>query len=149
MQNIGRVTCASQGGAQRSRAHRDKLLRLCIVLDICWHFHGKHNFIQNNDAPLLEKEQVDIEATIATPPAPQSTKFGWVKGVLVPCLLNIWGVILYLRLPWLTGQAGILLITAIILLSACVTTITTMSMSAICTNGEVKGGKFVHYVVVF
>ena len=69
-------------------------------------------------------------------------KFGWVKGVLVPCLLNIWGVILYLRLPLLTGQAGILLISAIILLSAAVTTITTMSMSAICTNGEVKGGLF-------
>ena len=60
--------------------------------------------------------------------------------MLVPCLLNIWGVILYLRLPRLTGQAGMALMTVIILLSAVVTTITTLSMSAICTNGEVKGG---------
>lgn len=67
-------------------------------------------------------------------------KFGWVKGVLIPCLLNIWGVILFLRLPWLTGQAGILCMTFIILLSASVTTITSLSVSAICTNGEVKGG---------
>ena len=28
----------------------------------------------------------------------------------------------------------------VILLSACVTILTTLSMSAICTNGEVKGG---------
>jgi len=78
-----------------------------------------------------------------------SLKFGWMKGVLVPCLLNIWGVILYLRLPLLTGQSGVLLITAIILLSACVTTITTLSMSAICTNGEVKGGMLCDHEATF
>ena len=38
------------------------------------------------------------------------------------------------------GQAGIGLASLIILLSAVVTIITTLSMSAICTNGEVKGG---------
>ena len=64
----------------------------------------------------------------------------------MPCLLNIWGVILYLRLPWLTGQAGIGLMSLIIILASVVTTITTLSMSAICTNGEVKGGN--HPLVV-
>ena len=34
-------------------------------------------------------------------------KFGWVKGVLVRCLLNIWGVMLFLRLSWVVGQAGV------------------------------------------
>jgi hypothetical protein len=34
-------------------------------------------------------------------------KFGWIKGVLVRCLLNIWGVMLFLRLSWVIGQAGI------------------------------------------
>ena len=38
------------------------------------------------------------------------------------------------------GQAGIGLAVVIVLLSAVVTVITTLSMSAICTNGEVKGG---------
>jgi len=38
------------------------------------------------------------------------------------------------------GQAGIGLAAVIILLSGLVTVITTLSMSAICTNGEVKGG---------
>ncbi|XP_064609144.1 solute carrier family 12 member 1-like [Liolophura sinensis] len=67
-------------------------------------------------------------------------KFGWIQGVLVRCLLNIFGVMLFLRLSWVTGQAGIGLASVIILLSAVVTVLTTMSMSAICTNGEVKGG---------
>ena len=55
-------------------------------------------------------------------------------------LLNIFGVIMFLRLPWTVGQAGILLTLVIIFISNVVTTITTLSMSAICTNGEVKAG---------
>ena len=55
-------------------------------------------------------------------------------------MLNIWGVMLFIRLSWVVGQSGILLSSVVILLSAVVTTITTLSMSAICTNGEVKGG---------
>ncbi|XP_025776373.1 solute carrier family 12 member 3 [Puma concolor] len=37
----------------------------------------------------------------------EPVRFGWVKGVMIRCMLNIWGVILYLRLPWITAQAGI------------------------------------------
>ena len=58
----------------------------------------------------------------------------------VRCLLNIWGVMLFIRLSWVVGQAGIGLASVIILLSTVVTILTTLSMSAICTNGEVKGG---------
>ncbi len=47
---------------------------------------------------------------------------------------------LFIRLSWVVGQGGIGLATMVVLLSGVVTTITTLSMSAICTNGEVKGG---------
>ncbi|KAH3837760.1 hypothetical protein DPMN_111161 [Dreissena polymorpha] len=67
-------------------------------------------------------------------------KFGWKAGVLLRCLMNMFGVMLFLRITWVTGQAGIGLATLIVLLSATVTSLTTISMSAICTNGEVKGG---------
>ena len=56
---------------------------------------------------------------------------------MVSCLLNIFGVIMFLRLGWVVGQAGIILGIVIILLSGVVTTVTTMSMAAICTNGQV------------
>ncbi|XP_070619408.1 solute carrier family 12 member 1 isoform X2 [Erythrolamprus reginae] len=67
-------------------------------------------------------------------------KFGWVKGVLVRCMLNIWGVMLFIRLSWIIGQAGIGLGVVVISLSVVVTTLTGISMSAICTNGVVRGG---------
>ncbi|KAK7892033.1 hypothetical protein WMY93_023996 [Mugilogobius chulae] len=73
------------------------------------------------------------------PPA-EPTRFGWVQGVMIRCMLNIWGVILYLRLPWITAQAGIGLTWVIILLSSTITGITGLSTSAIATNGKVKGG---------
>ncbi|XP_030587104.1 solute carrier family 12 member 3 [Archocentrus centrarchus] len=73
-------------------------------------------------------------------PPSEPTRFGWVQGVMIRCMLNIWGVILYLRLPWITAQAGIGMTWIIILLSTCITGITGLSTSAIATNGKVKGG---------
>ncbi|XP_065334078.1 bumetanide-sensitive sodium-(potassium)-chloride cotransporter isoform X1 [Cloeon dipterum] len=67
-------------------------------------------------------------------------KFGWIQGVLVRCLLNIWGVMLFLRLSWVVGQAGIGEAMLLIMATTLVTTITAISMAAISTNGEIKGG---------
>ncbi|XP_056156833.1 solute carrier family 12 member 3-like [Lampris incognitus] len=67
-------------------------------------------------------------------------RFGWVTGVMVRCMLNIWGVILFLRLSWITSQAGILLTWVIILMSVVVTSVTALSISAIATNGRVVSG---------
>uniref|UniRef100_A0A6J0TFJ5 Solute carrier family 12 member 2 isoform X2 n=1 Tax=Pogona vitticeps TaxID=103695 RepID=A0A6J0TFJ5_9SAUR len=67
-------------------------------------------------------------------------KFGWIKGVLVRCMLNIWGVMLFIRLSWIVGQAGIGLAVLVIAMATVVTTITGLSTSAIATNGFVRGG---------
>uniref|UniRef100_A0A8B9EMB7 Solute carrier family 12 member 1 n=1 Tax=Anser cygnoides TaxID=8845 RepID=A0A8B9EMB7_ANSCY len=58
----------------------------------------------------------------------------------VRCMLNIWGVMLFIRLSWIVGQAGIGLGVIIILLATMVTSITGLSTSAIATNGFVRGG---------
>uniref|UniRef100_A0A671UNW8 Solute carrier family 12 member 10, tandem duplicate 1 n=1 Tax=Sparus aurata TaxID=8175 RepID=A0A671UNW8_SPAAU len=58
----------------------------------------------------------------------------------VRCMLNIWGVILFLRLSLITSQAGILLTWLIILMSVTVTSVTALSISAIATNGRVISG---------
>ncbi|XP_039289667.1 bumetanide-sensitive sodium-(potassium)-chloride cotransporter isoform X2 [Nilaparvata lugens] len=73
-------------------------------------------------------------------------KLGWINGVLVPCLLNIWGVMLFLRLSWVVAQSGISGTLIIIAISSVVCIITTLSLSAICTNGEVKGGG-IYYII--
>ncbi|XP_017546808.2 solute carrier family 12 member 2 isoform X2 [Pygocentrus nattereri] len=67
-------------------------------------------------------------------------KFGWVKGVLVRCMLNIWGVMLFIRMTWIVGQAGVVYSCVIVAMATVVTTITGCSTSAIATNGFVRGG---------
>ncbi|XP_053405857.1 solute carrier family 12 member 3-like isoform X2 [Mercenaria mercenaria] len=94
---------------------------------------------QRHREPLLS--ETDTNPEDSKPKDNKSAiKFGWIKGVLIRCLLNIWGVMLFLRLSWVTGQAGTGLATLVVLLSTVVTVITSLSMSAICTNGIVKGG---------
>ncbi|XP_025912753.1 solute carrier family 12 member 2 isoform X3 [Apteryx rowi] len=79
-------------------------------------------------------------AATYTPDSKGVVKFGWIKGVLVRCMLNIWGVMLFIRLSWIVGQAGIGLSVLVIAMATVVTTITGLSTSAIATNGFVRGG---------
>ena len=60
-----------------------------------------------------------------------------MQGVYLRCLLNIWGVMLFLRLTWVVGQTGILEGLAVVILANIVTVITTVSMSAVSTNGQI------------
>uniref|UniRef100_A0A7N6BZR7 Solute carrier family 12 member 1 n=1 Tax=Anabas testudineus TaxID=64144 RepID=A0A7N6BZR7_ANATE len=82
----------------------------------------------------------DLESAIPSDSDKGAVKFGWIRGVLVRCMLNIWGVMLFIRLSWVFGQAGWGLGIVVVALSCVVTTITGLSMSAICTNGVVRGG---------
>ena len=71
---------------------------------------------------------------------PEPVKFGMWDGVFARCLLNIFGVIMFLRVPWLIAYAGFWQTLAVMLVSVSITTISSLSLSAICTNGEIKGG---------
>ena len=61
-------------------------------------------------------------------------------GVFTPCTLTILGVIMFLRFGYVVGQAGIIYALLIIAVSKLITVLTTLSLSAIATNTEVKGG---------
>uniref|UniRef100_A0A3B4T734 Solute carrier family 12 member 10, tandem duplicate 1 n=1 Tax=Seriola dumerili TaxID=41447 RepID=A0A3B4T734_SERDU len=69
-----------------------------------------------------------------------STSGNHISQQLMRCMLNIWGVILFLRLTWIISQAGILFTCLIILMSVTVTSVTALSISAIATNGRVISG---------
>ncbi len=66
--------------------------------------------------------------------------FGMFKGVLVPTLLTILGVIMYLRLGWVVGSVGLLGAWVIILLAFGITTATALSMSSIVSNVRIGAG---------
>uniref|UniRef100_A0A3B3VCL8 Solute carrier family 12 member 7-like n=1 Tax=Poecilia latipinna TaxID=48699 RepID=A0A3B3VCL8_9TELE len=70
----------------------------------------------------------------------KSPQMGTIMGVYLPCLQNILGVILFLRLTWIVGTAGILESLAIVGLCCSCTMLTAISMSAIATNGVVPAG---------
>lgn len=44
---------------------------------------------------------------------------GTLMGVYLPCLQNIFGVILFLRLTWMVGTAGVLQALLIVLICCC------------------------------
>lgn len=67
-------------------------------------------------------------------------KFGTFGGVFTPTLLTILGVIMYLRLGWVVGNAGLLGAWAIILISFTITICTALSMSSITTNIRIGAG---------
>ncbi|MBD3310480.1 Na-K-Cl cotransporter [Candidatus Woesearchaeota archaeon] len=69
-----------------------------------------------------------------------SRSFGAFRGVFVPTFLTIIGVILYLRLGRIVGEAGILGAIAIIFLAVSVTVCTGLSLSSITTNIRIGAG---------
>lgn len=72
--------------------------------------------------------------------------FGWIEGVFIRCTLSIFGVLMFLRLNWMFANAGVGGALGVIFWSVCVTTLTTFSLSALSTNGIIKGGG-VYYMV--
>uniref|UniRef100_A0A8B9P7J8 Solute carrier family 12 member 5 n=1 Tax=Apteryx owenii TaxID=8824 RepID=A0A8B9P7J8_APTOW len=69
----------------------------------------------------------------------QAPRMGTFMGVYLPCLQNIFGVILFLRLTWVVGIAGIMESFCMVFLCCSCTMLTAISMSAIATNGVVPG----------
>jgi amino acid transporter len=72
--------------------------------------------------------------------APSKQLLGTFMGVFLPCICTIFGVVVYLRLGFLVGQAGVL--GALLLLGAAflIAFLTILSLSALVSNGQVHGG---------
>ncbi|KAL1522216.1 hypothetical protein AB1Y20_021853 [Prymnesium parvum] len=73
-------------------------------------------------------------------PKAASHKLGTVMGVFVPCLQNILGIIYFVRLSWIVGVMGVGYALVVVCLCCATTFITSLSLSAIATNGAIKGG---------
>lgn len=67
-------------------------------------------------------------------------QFGTFKGVFVPSILTIMGVIMYLRLGWVLGNVGLLPTLLIVTASTAITFLTALSISTLATNMEIRGG---------
>ncbi|GLI73064.1 hypothetical protein PoHVEF18_001273 [Penicillium ochrochloron] len=70
----------------------------------------------------------------------ETKKLGTFSGVFVPTSLNVLSILMFLRFGFILGQAGLLGILGLLALSYLINLVTTMSLSAIATNGTVRGG---------
>ena len=70
----------------------------------------------------------------------QAKKFGLFSGVFTPSILTILGVIMYLRLPWIVGQAGLFSTIGIIVVAHIISVTTGLSVSSIATDKKVRAG---------
>ncbi len=70
----------------------------------------------------------------------KSNKFGTFGGVFTPSILTILGVIMYLRLPMIIGQAGLLATIGIIIVAHIISVTTGLSVSSIATDKKVEAG---------
>jgi amino acid transporter len=71
---------------------------------------------------------------------PRIKQFGTLGGVFTPNVLTILGVIMYLRLSWVVGNAGLSGAVLIILLAKSITLCTGLSISSVTTNIQIGAG---------
>ncbi|NNF98212.1 MAG: amino acid permease [Desulfobacteraceae bacterium] len=69
-----------------------------------------------------------------------SGKLGTFAGVFTPSVLTILGIILFLRLGYVVGNAGLGRALIIIALANTISILTSISLSAVATNLRIKGG---------
>jgi len=79
-------------------------------------------------------------ASTTSKPGNSTARFGTFAGVFTPNVLTILGIILFLRMGWVVGQAGLWGALLIVLLANAISLLTGLSLSAIATNMQVGAG---------
>ena len=94
----------------------------------------------HNDAE--RKEFRGTQPKIGSMPRPigGSGKLGTFSGVFVPTTLNVLSILMFLRFGFILGQSGVVGMLAMLAASYIINLVTTLSISAIATNGTVRGG---------
>ncbi|KZF24739.1 hypothetical protein L228DRAFT_281783 [Xylona heveae TC161] len=67
-------------------------------------------------------------------------KLGTFSGVFVPTTLNVLSILMFLRFGFILGQSGVVGMLGMLIASYLINLVTTLSISAIATNGTVRGG---------
>ena len=87
--------------------------------------------------PVTESSE---SSDIASQDAPPAGRFGMFGGVFTPSILTILGVVMYMRLGWVTGAAGLGAALVIIVVAHLISLATGLSIASIATNRTVGAG---------
>lgn len=77
---------------------------------------------------------------------PQTKKFKTFAGVFTPSILTILGVIMYMRLGWVVGNAGLIGAIVIIIIAHVISVATGLSLSSVATDKKIGAGG-VYYIL--
>ena len=76
----------------------------------------------------------------------KKNKFGTFAGVFTPSILTILGVIMYMRLGWVVGNAGLMGAIVIIIIAHVIAITTGLSVSSVATDKKIGAGG-IYYVL--
>ncbi|AET38017.1 Vhc1p Ecym_2271 [Eremothecium cymbalariae DBVPG len=93
------------------------------------------NYFTYQETPVQHKTSSKYD-----PENPNRNKLGTFDGVFIPTTLNVLSILMFLRFGFIIGQMGILGTLFILIISYGINLLTTLSISAISTNGTVRGG---------
>ena len=77
---------------------------------------------------------------------PDKKKFGTFAGVFTPSILTILGVIMYMRLGWVVGNAGLIGTIIIIVIAHVISVSTGLSVSSVATDKKI-GAWGIYYIL--
>ena len=77
---------------------------------------------------------------------PKKKKFGTFAGVFTPSILTILGVIMYMRLGWVVGNAGLIGAIVIIIIAHVISVATGLSLSSVATDKKIGAGG-IYYIL--
>ncbi|MBI3211830.1 MAG: amino acid permease [Simkania negevensis] len=90
--------------------------------------------------PLFESLKRPFSLSYPTLSHKKREGLGTLSGVYLPSLLQMLGVILFMRLSWITGHLGLFQMNLLILFSSSILFITGLSMTSIVTNMKMGTG---------
>ena len=106
-----------------------------------WSTQPAPNTLAHSESrPLLGLRVINPASPPPPNPSPGPAGLGTTLGVFVPCLVQIFGLTVFVRLPFILGQAGFVLAVALYLVALCVALLTLCSLCALVTNGDIAGG---------
>ena len=101
------------------------------------HFHG------DSLSPHfhLRKQKEDNAPKSGAPrPVGGTQKLNTLSGVFIPTSLNVFSILMFIRFGFILGQSGVVGIMGMLVAAYLIDLVTTMSISAVASNGTVRGG---------
>ena len=109
--------------------------------------NGRHGYGSIAAELHRSSEAKDSRAKASAPrpgamprPVGGKAKLGTFSGVFVPTTLNVLSILMFIRFGFILGQSGFTGMVCMLAIAYIINLVTTLSLSAISTNGTVRGG---------